>query len=185
MDKLETFLDGVALRRIVERYGIEHVRLVLDALAANSTVARPIRIPATLRSQLEEHLDHTALRQARVRDLEDGLTAILESGMDAWRKRQMTEIVKQTIAGRTAAQIAKEEGVGDATIERRLKELREAAARLVRYADRLRVSALEGVRIYRGIKQDGEHCPQCGRIEGEENGDHRLRSAAPLEVDEG
>ena len=125
----ETFLDGMELGRIVKKYGIENVRRVLDAVAAPSTAIRPIRIPAKLRSKLEEHLDEVALEQARVRNLEDGLAAILGSGMDAWRKRQMKDIVNQTLAGRTAAQIAEDLEVSDATVERRLAELREAAVK--------------------------------------------------------
>jgi hypothetical protein len=127
-DHSEMVLDGMELGRIVGKYGIGNVRLVLDALVPSPSL-RAVRIPTTVRRRLEEHLDDLALQQERARDLEYGLDAILDSRMDEWRKRQMAEIVRQTTGGRKAAQIAKDVGVSDATIERRLAELREAAVK--------------------------------------------------------
>lgn len=155
--ELEGFSDGLQLRAIVQRYGLSDVQRVLailaeeerrelterrcsetlDAWKSNTRPLAPIRIPrlpsippaAAQRSRhgksAEEMLDAVIRQQTRKRELEDGL-AVMHLEND-WRRSQIVEIAERTIAGETAKEIAESMGVSDATIERRLKEVREAA----------------------------------------------------------
>lgn len=79
------------------------------------------------RRHREAEMDSTIRQQTRARELEDGLAILLESGADAWYRRQLDEIVERAKAGETATQIGRELRVSTRTIERRLSEIRNAA----------------------------------------------------------
>lgn len=145
--------DGVELRRMAERYGIENLLLVLGAVAREQSPGKPlgpIRIPPlrdTRPSEIEVHLDKVIRKHARDRELDAGLEAILSSGMDEWRKREIMQIVAHTVAGLTAQQVAEVVGVSNATVERRLNEVRQAAndADEKKYGHVLETASLSGL----------------------------------------
>ena len=104
--KLEPFLDGLELRRIVQQYGLQNVELALaliaerqrremierrlqeirDAWKQNVRPRGPIRIPRAVGGRqwrrhnqtLEQHLDNVIFHEARIRELEDGLAIVLD-----------------------------------------------------------------------------------------------------------
>lgn len=105
-EPLEPFMDGMELRRIVERYGLDNLQLALaliaeqqrremvarrcrdtqDAWKENARPIAPVSIPSAVagrqwhrRTQtLEQHLDNVIYQRARVRELEDGLALMLD-----------------------------------------------------------------------------------------------------------
>jgi hypothetical protein len=81
------------------------------------------------RRHREAAIDSIISKQARDRELEDGLAVILErkERVPGYR-RQVVEIVDGIEAGQTVAQIALGLGVHPRTVERRLVDIRKAAA---------------------------------------------------------
>ena len=80
------------------------------------------------RRHRQESVDAVIQQQARDRELEAGLAAILgRKEKIPGHHAQIAEIVDRIEAGQTVAQIAKEMGIGPATVERRLADIREAA----------------------------------------------------------
>jgi DNA-binding NarL/FixJ family response regulator len=131
--ELETFIDGVVLRRIVERYGQADVRAVLDAMAEQ---ARREMIGQRSRDTLDLMKQNVRPAQTaltviklptRASRIEDGVAVILEREPDSWQRRQLVEIADRAKGGMSAAQIAKEVGVSQRTVERRLAELLKTA----------------------------------------------------------
>jgi hypothetical protein len=86
------------------------------------------RTTAGYRRHREEGMDALIRRQIHTRELEAGLTAILERDADGWHRRELVEIVDKSNAGSTAAEIAAQLGIGTRTVERRLAEIRNAAS---------------------------------------------------------
>jgi hypothetical protein len=80
------------------------------------------------RRHREEEIDAQIRKQARDRELEDGLAVILErqERMPGYRN-QVAEIVDRVEAGQSVAQIAQEMVIHTSTVERRLRDIREAA----------------------------------------------------------
>ncbi|HKT87952.1 MAG TPA: hypothetical protein VJQ59_05925, partial [Candidatus Sulfotelmatobacter sp.] len=144
--------DGAELRRMADRYGVENLLLVLGAVAREQNPPKPlgpIRIPPlrdTRPSEIEVHLDKVIRKHARDRELDAGLEAILASGMDEWRKREITQIVAHTVAGLTAEQVGEVIGISVSTVERRLNEVRQAAneADEKKYGRALETTSLSG-----------------------------------------
>jgi len=160
-DALEPFLDGLALRQIVERYGLQNMQLALNLIAeqhrrelverrsqeimdswkTNLRPLAPIHIPhvsgvrsaresrstAGYRGHREEGLDALIRKQARARELEDGLAVITERGVHPEKRAQLEQIIDRANAGETASEIAAALRVSVRTVEGRLAELREAA----------------------------------------------------------
>lgn len=158
---LEPFLDGLALRQIVERYGLHNLQLALDRIAeehrrelverrsqeirdawkTNTRPLAPIRIPhvsvmrtaresrsaSGYRGHREEGLDSLIRKQARARELEDGLAVISDRGVHPEKRAQLVQIVDRANAGESASEIAAALNVSVRTVEGRLAELREAA----------------------------------------------------------
>lgn len=81
------------------------------------------------RRHREAAIDSIISKQARDRELEDGLAVILErkERLPGYR-RQVVEIVDGIEAGQSVAQIAQGLGVHPRTVERRLVDVRKAAA---------------------------------------------------------
>jgi hypothetical protein len=159
-EQLQPFVDGIELRRIVDRYGAANVQLVLGVIAEQAreelierrsremqdnwkanmrplgpaSLPRPDSLlPSDTRRQMpgyrrcrEAGVDSIIRQQLRIGHLEAGLAVIVEKQPDTWHRRQLVEIVDAIKAGKSAAQIAKEMGVGRATIDRRLAEIRNA-----------------------------------------------------------
>jgi transposase len=71
-------------------------------------------------------VDSVIREQVRVRELEDGLAVILEREPDSWERRRLVEFVDGVRAGKAVAQIALEAKVSAATVERGLREVRNA-----------------------------------------------------------
>lgn len=126
-------------RELIERRCSE----TLDHWKQNVRPLGPVRIPrlSTLRSSREsrsvpgyrghseEHFDRIIRKEARTRELEDGLAVMLERRLDEWERRELSEIVDRVAAGETAKQIAQAQDVSERTVERRLEELRAAGVR--------------------------------------------------------
>jgi DNA-binding phage protein len=74
----------------------------------------------------EAGVDSIIRQQLRIGHLEAGLAVIVETQPDSWHRRQLVEIVDGIKAGKSATQIAVDMGVGRATIDRRLAEVRNA-----------------------------------------------------------
>jgi hypothetical protein len=74
----------------------------------------------------EAGVDSIIRQQSRIGHLEAGLAVIVEKQPDSWHRRQLVEIVDGIKSGKSAAQIAQDMGVGRATINRRLAEIRNA-----------------------------------------------------------
>jgi len=180
-DRLEGFVDGIQLRRIVEKYGAQGVELVLAIIAEQTrrelidrrrrenqdawkTNVRPLgpaaapRLPSLqtvekrrstrrYRRHREESIDYTIREQARVRQLETGLAAILENEPEGWHRSELVGIVNGVRAGMTTGQIAHELGCSVSTVERRLDEIRSAA-------------------VAAEIAQLAKPCPESGQNEG-------------------
>jgi hypothetical protein len=162
-EQLQPFLAGIAIRHIIDRYGMDNVQVVLGAMIAEqarrelidrrtsetldgwktnmrpmaaATTAGPGPLPTSderrrtqrYRRYRQESVDSVIQRQARDRELEAGLAAILEreETIPGYRQ-QVTEIVDRVEAGQSAARIAQELGVSPSTVERRLAEVRKGA----------------------------------------------------------
>jgi hypothetical protein len=156
-EQLQSFVDGIELRRIVDRYGAENVQLALGVIArqelidrrnretldnwkANmrplgpASLPRPDSLPSSdalrqtpgYRRCREAGVDSIIRQQLRIGHLEAGLAVIVETQPDSWHRRQLVEIVDGIKAGKSATQIAVDMGVGRATIDRRLAEVRNA-----------------------------------------------------------
>jgi hypothetical protein len=78
------------------------------------------------RRHREEDVDSVIREQVRVRQLEDGLSIILEREPDSWERRRLVEFVDGVRAGKAVAQIALEAKVSATTVERGLREVRNA-----------------------------------------------------------
>lgn len=133
-EHLEPFLAGVELRRIVEKYGVANVQLIVGVMAEQTRremIARRSRETLDL-MKANVRPAQTALtvdkEPTRANQLEDGVAHILETQPDSWQRRQLVEIADRVKAGMSAAQTAYEVGVSTRTVERRLAEIREAAA---------------------------------------------------------
>lgn len=75
----------------------------------------------------EQSLDNVIAQQARLRELEKGLSVLLDCAIHTDLKHQLIEIVDRVKAGETAAQIAAALDVSERTVAERLAELRKAA----------------------------------------------------------
>jgi hypothetical protein len=159
-EDLEPFLEGVELRRIVEKYGAVNIQLVVEMIAEQArrelidrrsrenldawkANMRPLAAATTAglesldtsdarrravryRRHREEEVDVRIREQVRVRQLEDGLSIILEREPDSWERRRLVEFVDGVRAGKPVAQIALEAKVSAATVESGLREVRNA-----------------------------------------------------------
>jgi hypothetical protein len=94
----------------------------VDSLASSDERRRAQRY----RRHREEDVDASIREQVRVRQLEHGLAVILEREPDSWERRRLVEFVDGVRAGRPVAHIALEANVSTATVERGLREVRNA-----------------------------------------------------------
>jgi len=150
--ELEPYLDALHLRRIVQQYGVQRVleliaeqqrremverraQETMDGWKSNMRPLAPIRVPRAVASQTwhrcnqtrEQSLDNVIAHQTRIRELELGLSVILEQAVPTEFKHQLIEIVDRVRAGETAAQIAAALDVSERTVAERLADLRRAA----------------------------------------------------------
>lgn len=135
-EHLEPFLAGVELRRIVEKYGVANVELIVGVMAEQ---ARREMIAHRSRETLDlmkanVRPAQTALtvdkQPTRANQLEDGVAHILATEPDSWQRRQLVEIADGVQAGKTLAEVAQEVGVRLRTAERRVAYLKKAAAEM-------------------------------------------------------
>jgi DNA-directed RNA polymerase specialized sigma24 family protein len=149
---LAAFTAGVALGRIVDQCGMADVRAVLELIErrcsqtrdAWKTNAKPmtaataelVELPTATerrrapgyRRHREDAMDSAIRRQERDRELEAGLAVIVEreERIPGYRA-QVAEIVDRVEAEQSVAQIAEEMGIHPSTVERRLRDVRNAA----------------------------------------------------------
>src|ERR1700722_14345587 len=94
----------------------------VDSLASSEERRRGQRY----RRHREQDVDSVIREQVRVRQLEDGLSIILEREPDSWERRRLVEFVDGVRDGKSVSQIALEAKVSAATVERGLREVRNA-----------------------------------------------------------
>ena len=154
-EAIEPFLAVLEFHRLVKTYGAadvqaglnviaEHERhlmierrssQMLDAWKSETRPVSPVRIPRAVGGRQwrrhhqtrEQRLDKMIFEQARLRELDAGLSVIQGSHIDEWKKREFAQIVNLIDSGQTAKQIAEALGVSERTVEGRLKDLRDAA----------------------------------------------------------